>query len=97
MANSFYLTSDEINKKKKFNIASLVLLGIFIALFALLVSGFSFWGLGRVTVILMLLFPLGGVFVGLKGSGWTKWLLVLLHAGAFLMMTYIMLIALGIA
>ncbi|WP_101845931.1 hypothetical protein [Halobacillus sp. Marseille-P3879] len=96
MVNSFYITSDELNKQKKFNIGSLVLFVIFIILFTLMVSGFSFWGLGRAAVILMLLFPIGGVIVGLKGNGWLKWLMLLLHIGVFIMMAFILLTALGV-
>ncbi|MCP3029215.1 hypothetical protein [Halobacillus sp. A5] len=96
MAYSYYLSDDD-NKKKKFNIVSLVLFVIFIALFTLMVSGFSFWGLGRAAVILMLLFPIGGIVTGVKGGGWKKWLLILVHAAAFIMMVFILLNALGIA
>ncbi|MFC7061709.1 hypothetical protein [Halobacillus seohaensis] len=92
---NFNLGADE-EKKKKFNIYSLVSLVIFVALFTLMVSGFGYWGFGRVATIFMLLFPLIGVVLAFKGKNLSKWLLILFNLLAFLMMAYILLLALGI-
>ncbi|MFC7322705.1 hypothetical protein [Halobacillus campisalis] len=96
MANSFYYTSYEQDKKKKFNIISLILLGSFLLLFSLMVSGFSYWGIGRIAFFIMVLLPLAGAFFAFKGTGWARWLLFLINGSAFIMMVYILLTALGI-
>ncbi|WP_082235155.1 hypothetical protein [Halobacillus massiliensis] len=91
-----YSFNDDTQRRKKFNIISLVLFVIFLIMFSLMVAGFNYWGIGRVAVILMILFPLAAGLIAFKGTGFLKWLFIILNFGAFLVMVYIMLIAVGI-
>ncbi|WP_173917383.1 hypothetical protein [Halobacillus sp. Marseille-Q1614] len=91
-----YSFNDDTQRKKKFNMISLVLFAIFIVMFTLMVTGFSYWGLGKIAFVLMLVFPLSGGLIAFKGTGFLKWLLILLNFFAFLLMVYILLAAIGI-
>ncbi|MGG0289446.1 hypothetical protein ABEY30_13615 [Bacillus pacificus] len=91
-----------MNKYSVFSLATLV---IFIVLFYTMFSGvllrlgkpFSGLPLGKPFILSMFLFPLLGVFSGLKApKGLMKWLLIILNFIAICIIGYILLLAYGI-
>ncbi|EJL42232.1 hypothetical protein BAG01nite_29460 [Brevibacillus agri] len=82
----------------KYSIFSLATLVIFIGLFYTMLSGVSLGTFGKPFIISMFLFPLLGVFSGLKAKkGIMKWLLIILNIIAICTIGYISLLANGIA
>lgn len=80
----------------KYNFLSLVLLLIYLVMFALLGSGFAFWSFGIFVIIVMVLIPLLGIVFAIKGSGLFKWLLLIFNIAAIGSMVYILFLAFGI-
>lgn len=78
------------------NFFSLVFFLIFLVLFILLGIGFTFWSLGKIVVIVMVVIPIIGIVLAFKGVGWKKWILAILNIIALGSIVYILLLALGI-
>ncbi|KMN42285.1 hypothetical protein [Bacillus sp. LK2] len=83
-----------MNKYSVFSLATLV---IFSVLFYTMFSGVLL-RLGKPLIFSMFLFPLLGIFSGLKAKkGLMKWLLIILNFIAICIIGYILLLAYGIA
>lgn len=78
------------------NFFSLVFFLIFLVLFILLGIGFTFWSLGKIVVIVMVVIPIIGIVLAFKGVGWKKWILAILNIIALGSIVYILLLAFGI-
>ncbi|MDQ0231999.1 hypothetical protein [Metabacillus malikii] len=79
---------------KNYNILSAICLGIFIILFSMMINGFSFGSLGKMAIISMILFPLLGAILGIKGKkGVNKWLLTIINFIALITIGYILLLS----
>lgn len=79
-----------------YNLFSFVFLLIYALMFVLLANGFAFWSLGMIVIIVMVVIPLIGIVLAIKGSGWSKWLLLLFNIIALGSIVYILLLAFGI-
>lgn len=78
----------------KYNVISTICLGIYIILFSLIMNGVSFGSLGRAVIISMVIFPLVGAIIGIKGKkGVGKWLLIILNVIALITVGYLLLLS----
>lgn len=73
---------------KKFNVISFVFLSVFLLLFHLMSSGAISGMVATVAIILMLILPIIGVVMAIKGEGLMKWVLVTLNGVVFCIIAY---------